>query len=88
MDQPKRVCARLTRANICDESKNAMHLCNSLLENHKLDQNSTQFDFDLSDIAQKLRKHPNLVAIVLSAAAQWAIHATSNVYTFCKRCRT
>lgn len=81
-------CARLTKADICDESKNAANLCNSLLENHKLDENSTNFDFALSDIAQTLRKHPPMFATAISAAAQYMIHAALNLYTFCEGCRT
>lgn len=81
-------CTRLTKVNICDESKNAINLCNSLLEDYKLDKNSTDYDYILSDITEKIRKHPNLIAIILSAAAQYIIHAALNVYTFCERCRT
>lgn len=76
-------CGRLTQAGICDESRNAADLCNSLLENHKLDENSTDFDFELSSIAQKLRTHPTMFTTALSAAARYMIHAALSLYTFC-----
>lgn len=39
---------------------------------------------DLSNIAQKIRKSPDLFAVTLSAAAQYMIYAAFNLYTFCK----
>lgn len=61
--------ARLTKANICDFTENAVHLCNTLLDNQKLGENLEMFEIILLELAQKLRRNPILFDVALSAAS-------------------
>lgn len=79
-----RFFAYLTKVNVCDLAYMSTHLLNSLLEDHKLSKNLPSMYLDLSNIAQKIRKSPDLFAITLSAATQYMIYAAFNLYTFCK----
>lgn len=80
--------ARLTKANICNFTQNAVHLCNTLLDNQKLGENPEMFEIILLELAQKLRRNPILFDVALSAASQHMILAASNIYTTCKKSHT
>lgn len=78
----------MTEANLCDGTVNAIDLCNTLLEDHKLGENPERFDVVVSKMAQKLRNNPTLFTVALSAAARYMIYAASNLYDAYKTRRT